>query len=79
MFSPIQVFLGSLLTWRIIVLFLATVILSVSLIRGAGGVTLHATGVVGAALIIHVVSAWMTVYRIHKRDADINRRMGPQH
>ena len=72
---PIQVFLGSLLTWRIIVLFLATVILSVSLIRGAGGVTLHATGVVGAALIIHVVSAWMTVYRIHKRDADINRRM----
>ena len=72
---PIQVFLRSLLTWRIIVLLLATVILSVSLIGGSGGVTLHATGVVGAALIIHVVSAGMIVYRIRSRDADINRRM----
>ncbi len=72
---PIQAFLGSLLTWRIIILLLATVILSVSLIRGSGSVTLHATGVVGAALIIHIASTYMTVYRIHSRDADINRFM----
>lgn len=72
---PIRVFLESLLTWRIIILLLATVILSVSLMRGSGSVTLHATGIVGAALVIHIVSACMTVYRIRSRDADINRRM----
>lgn len=71
----IQAFLESLLTWRIIVLCLATLILSVSVINGVGGVTLHATGVVGAALVIHVLSACMTVYRIRSRDADVNRRM----
>ena len=72
---PIQAFLESLLTWRIIVLLLTTVILIVSLITGASSVTVHATGVVGAALIIHIVSACLTVYRIRSRDADINRRM----
>lgn len=72
---PIQAFLGSLLTWRIIVLFLATVILVVSLINGSDGVTLYATGVVGAALILHIASTGMTVYRIRSRDADMNGRM----
>ena len=72
---PIQAFLESLLTWRIIVLLLATVILVVSLIRGSDSVTLHATAVVGAALVIHIISACMTVYRIRGRDADVNRFM----
>ena len=72
---PIQAFLESLLTWRIIILFLATVILVVSVIRGSDGVTLHAAGVLGAALIIHIVAACMTVYRICSRDANINRFM----
>ena len=72
---PIQALLGSLLTWRIIVLLLATIILVVPPIRGSDSVTLHATGIVGAALIIHIVSACMTVYRIHSRDTRINRLM----
>ena len=73
---PIKVFLESLLTWRIIVLALATVILVVSFISGAISIPAHVIGIVVAALVIHIVCACMTVYRIHNRDANINKLMG---
>ena len=72
---PIKVFLESLLTWRIIVLALATVILVVSFVSGAISIPFHVMGVVVAALVIHIVCACMTVYRIHGRDANVSKLM----
>ncbi|MCE2415637.1 cation-transporting P-type ATPase [Candidatus Poribacteria bacterium] len=72
---PLAAFLKSLLTWRIIVLGVATVILSVSLTNGPSSVTLQAVSVVGAVLVIHAVSAYMMEYRIRSRDTTRNRFM----
>ena len=72
---PFKAFLKSLLTWRVIVLAVATVILSIALVNGTNGVTLHAVSVVGAVLVIHVVSAYMMEHRIRSRDIDHNRLM----
>lgn len=72
---PFKAFLKSLFTWRVIVLVVATVILSVSSANSVSGVTLHAVGVVGVVLIIHAVSAYMMEYRIRNRDASHNKLM----
>ena len=72
---PFVAFLKSLLTWRVIVLGVATGILSVSLTNGTSDVTLQAVGVVGAVLVIHAVSAYMMEHRIRIRDTRHNRRM----
>ena len=70
---PIKVLLESLLTWRITVLALTTVILVVFFMSGAMSIPLRMIGVVVAALVIHIVCACLTVYRIHSRDANINK------
>ena len=72
---PFVAFLKSLLTWRVIVLGVATGILSVSLTNGTSDVTLQAVSVVGAVLVIHAVSAYMMEHRIRVRDTRHNRRM----
>ena len=73
---PFAAFLKSLLTWRLIVLGVATVIFSVSLANGTSSVTLHAVGVVGVVLVIHALSAYMMEHRIRSRDTSHNRLMG---
>ena len=73
---PFKVFLRALLTWRVIVLAVTTVILCTSLVNGESSVTLHAVGVVGVMLVIHAIYAYMMEHRIHKRDIDRNRLMG---
>ena len=72
---PFKAFLKSLLTWRVIVLGVGTVILGASLVNGTSSVTLQAVSIVGAVLIIHAVSAYMIEHRIRSRDANHNRRM----
>lgn len=72
---PFAAFLKSFLTWRVIVLVVAMVILSVSLTNGADSVTLHTVSVVGAILVIHAVSAYVMEHRIRGRDTSRNRRM----
>ena len=72
---PFVAFLKSLLTWRVIVLGVATGILSVSLTNGTSDVTLQAVSVVGAVLVIHAVSAYMMEHRIRVRDTRHKRRM----
>ena len=73
---PFTAFLKSLLTWRVIVLLVGTVILGASLVDGTSSVTLHAVSVVGAVLVIHAASAYMMEYRIRSRDSHHNRLMG---
>ena len=72
---PFKAFLKSLLTWRVIVLGVATVILGAALVNGTSGVTLHAVSVVGAVLVIHAVFAYMMEHRIRSRDINHNRLM----
>ena len=72
---PFKAFLKSLLTWRLIVLGVGTVILGASFVYGTSNVTLHAVSIVGAVLIIHAVAAYMMEHRIRSRDANHNRLM----
>ena len=72
----LRVFLKPLLTWRIIVLALTTVILVVSFFNGASSISLHTAGIVGAVLVIHIVYACTTEYRISDRDMGVNKLMG---
>lgn len=72
---PFKAFLKSLLTWRLIVLGLGTVILGASFVYGTSNVTLHAVSIVGAVLIIHAVAAYMMEHRIRSRDANHNGLM----
>ena len=72
---PFKAFLKSLLTWRVIVLGIGTVILGVSLVNGTSNVTVHTVGVVGAVLVIHAVSAYMMEHRIRSRDTNHNKLM----
>lgn len=72
---PFKAFLKSLLTWRVIVLVVGTVILGASWVNGTSSVTLQAVSIVGAVLIIHAVSAYMMEHRIRSRDANHNRLM----
>ena len=72
---PIKAFLEPLLTWRIIVLALATVILVVFFLNGTSRITLHTVGIVAAVLAIHVAYAWTIVFRACSRDANINKLM----
>ena len=72
---PFKAFLKSLLTWRVIVLVIGTVIFGVAFVNGASSVTLYTVSIVGAVLVIHAVSAYMMEYRIHSRDTHHNRLM----
>ena len=72
---PIKAFLEPLLTWRIIVLVLATVILVAFFSSGTSGITLHTIGTVAAVLGIHIAYAWAIVYRARSQDANINKLM----
>ena len=72
---PIKAFLEPLLTWRIIVLALTTVILVVFFYNGTSRITLHTVGIVAAVLGIYVAYAWTMVYRACSRDANINKLM----
>ena len=70
-----KAFLKSLLTWRVIVLVVGTIILGASLVDGTSSVTLHAVSIVGAVLVIHAVSAYLIEYRIRSRDTHHSRLM----
>ena len=72
---PIKAFLEPLLTWRIIVLALATVTLVVFFYNGANRITPHTVAIVAAVLGIHVAYAWTIVYRACSREANINTLM----
>lgn len=72
---PFKAFLKSLLTWRVIVFVVGTIILGASLVNGTSSVTLHTVGIVGAVLVIHAVFAYVMEHRIHSRDTNHNRRM----
>lgn len=73
---PFKAFLKSLLTWRVIVLVVGTIILGASFVDGTSSVTLQAVIIVGAVLVIHALSAYMMEYRIRSRDTHHNRLMG---
>ncbi|MXV75115.1 cation-transporting P-type ATPase, partial [Candidatus Poribacteria bacterium] len=72
---PLKAFLEPLLTWRVIVLALATGILVALFSSGTSSITLHTIGIVAAVLVIHVVYASAIVYRACSRDANINKLM----
>ena len=72
---PIKAFLKPLLTWRIIVLALATGILVAFFSSDTSSIPLHTVGIVAAALVIHIAWAWAGVYRACSRDASINKLM----
>ena len=73
---PLKVFLESFLTWRIIALTVATIILVAFFFSSTNSVTGHAIGIITAALAIHIVCACATAYRIRSRDVNINKLMG---
>ena len=70
---PLKAFLEPLLTWRIIVLALATVILTAFFSSGPSSVTPYTIGIVAAVLGIHIAYAWTIVYRTCKRNANIDK------
>ena len=70
---PLKAFLEPLLTWRIIVLALTTIILIAFFSSGTGGVTLYTIGIVAAVLGLHIACAWAIVYSTCSRDANINK------
>ncbi|RKU19393.1 hypothetical protein C6503_08005 [Candidatus Poribacteria bacterium] len=72
---PLKAFLEALLTWRIIVLALATGILIAFFSSGTSRITLHTVGIVAAVLVIHIASECAIVYRACSRDANINKLM----
>ena len=70
---PLKAFLEPLLTWRIIVLALATVILTAFFSSGPSSVTPYTIGIVAAVLGIHIAYAWTIVYRTCKRNVNIDK------
>ena len=72
---PFKAFLEPLLTWRIIVLALATVILVAFFSSGTSSLTLHTVGIVAAVLVVHIAYACAIAYRVRSRDANINKFM----
>ena len=72
---PLKAFLESLLTWRIIVLALVSVILVAFFSSGTSSVTARTIGIVAAVLGVHIVCACAIVYRTCSREATINKRL----
>ena len=70
-----KAFLEPLLTWRIIVLALATILLAAFFSSGTSSITLHTIAIVAAVLGIHIAWAWAIVYRACTRDAHTNKLM----
>ncbi len=70
-----KAFLEPLLTWRILVLALFTLILIISFVNGVSGINLYTIGVVGVVLVIHIGWAYLTDYRSRIRDNSIRQLM----
>jgi Ca2+-transporting ATPase len=71
----LKAFLEPFLTWRILVLTLATLILIISYVNGASGITLYTIGAVGIVLVMHIGWAYLTDYRSRSRDDSIRQLM----
>ena len=72
---PLKTFLESLLTWRIIVLALVSVILVAFFSSGTSGVTARTIGIVAAVLGVYIACACAIVYRACSRAATLNKRL----
>ena len=70
-----KAFFEPLLTWRILVLTLATLILIISFVNGASGINLYTIGAVGIILVIHIGWAYLTDSRSRSRDDSIRQLM----
>ena len=70
-----KAFLEPLLTWRLLVLALSTLILIISFANGASGINLYTIGVVGVVLVMHIGWAYLTDYRNRIRDNSIRQLM----
>ena len=70
-----KAFFGPLLTWRILVLTLAVLTLTVAFAKGASGISLQTIGVVGLVLVMHIGWAYLTDYRSRSRDDSIHQLM----
>ena len=70
-----KAFLEPLLTWRLLVLALSTLILIISFANGASGINLYTIGVVGVALVMHIGWAYVTDYYNRIRDNSIHQLM----
>ena len=71
----VKAFLGPLFTWRILVLTLATLTLTLCFANGASGISLHTIGFIGAVLVIHIGWAYLTDHRSQSRDKNIRHLM----
>lgn len=70
-----KAFLEPLLTWRILVLALSTLVLIISFANGASGINLYTIGLVGVVLVMHIGWAYLTDYRSRIRDNSIRQLM----
>ena len=70
-----KAFLEPLLTWRLLVLALSTLILIISFANGASHVNRYTIGVVGVVLVMHIGWAYLTDYRNRTRDNSIRQLM----
>ena len=66
--SPFKMFLKHLLTWRILVLALATAILTASFISSDRSFSLYSAGVFAVALVFHICWAYLSAYLIRRRE-----------
>lgn len=66
--SPFKMFLKHLLTWRILVLTLATAILTATFISNESRFTLHSAGVVAVVLVFHICWTYLSEYFIRRRE-----------
>jgi len=66
--SPFKMFLKHLLTWRILVLAVATAMLAASFIGSDRGFTLHSAGVFAVVLVFHICWAYLSEYLIRRRE-----------
>lgn len=71
----LKAFLGPLCTWRILVLTLATLTLTICFANGASGISLHTIGLTGAVLAMHIGWAYLIDHRSHSRDNNIHQLM----
>ncbi|MDD9975681.1 MAG: cation transporting ATPase C-terminal domain-containing protein [Candidatus Poribacteria bacterium] len=73
----LEAFLKPLFTWRIIVLALMTAFLAFSFFTDVSSISLYTVGIVGAVLVVHIVWACITEYRIHSRNIYTNKLIVP--
>lgn len=73
--SPFKMFLKHLLTWRILVLALATAILTASFISSDRSFILHSAMVVAAVLVFHICWTYLSEYLIYRREDRIRNNL----